>query len=76
MSTPTKMSEKNTSLEKKPVRVKSTKSSSADKSPKNMKRKHEEVDVNDSKSEEVTQSEEVKNDGFFIFYFCLKSLQF
>ncbi|GMN27800.1 hypothetical protein TIFTF001_041079 [Ficus carica] len=52
------MSEKNTSLEKKPVRVKSTKSSSADKSPKNMKRKHEEVDVNDSKSEEVTKSEE------------------
>ncbi|GMN70236.1 hypothetical protein TIFTF001_039280 [Ficus carica] len=52
------MSEKNTSLQKKPVRVKSTKSSSADKSPKNMKRKHEEVDVNDSKSEEVTKSEE------------------
>ncbi|GMN59529.1 hypothetical protein TIFTF001_028618 [Ficus carica] len=52
------MSEENTSLEKKPVRVKSTKSSSADKSPKNMKRKHEEVDVNDSKSEEVTKSEE------------------
>ncbi|GMN48445.1 hypothetical protein TIFTF001_017616 [Ficus carica] len=58
MSTPTKMSEKNTSLEKKPVRVKSTKSSSADKSPKNMKRKHEEVDVKDSKSEEITKSEE------------------
>ncbi|GMN52529.1 hypothetical protein TIFTF001_021664 [Ficus carica] len=58
MSTPTKMSEKNTSLEKKPIRVKSTKSSSADKSPKNMKRKHEEVDVKDSKSEEITKSEE------------------
>ncbi|GMN47409.1 hypothetical protein TIFTF001_016585 [Ficus carica] len=59
MLTPTKMSEKNTNLEKKPVRVKSTKSSSADKSPKNMKRKHEEVDVNDSKSEEVMKSEEI-----------------
>ncbi|GMN62589.1 hypothetical protein TIFTF001_031677 [Ficus carica] len=61
MSTPTKMSEKNTSLEKKPVRVKSTKSSSADKSPKNMKRKHEDVDVKDSKSEEITKSEEYES---------------
>ncbi|GMN59626.1 hypothetical protein TIFTF001_028718 [Ficus carica] len=58
MSTSTKMSEKNTSLEKKPVRVKSTKSSLADKSPKNIKRKREEVDVKDSKSEEITKSEE------------------
>ncbi|GMN48617.1 hypothetical protein TIFTF001_017792 [Ficus carica] len=61
MSTPTKMSEKNTSLEKKPVRVKSTKSSSADKCPKNMKRKHEEVDVKDSKSEEITKFEEYES---------------
>ncbi|GMN69699.1 hypothetical protein TIFTF001_038746 [Ficus carica] len=68
------MSEKNTNLERRSVRVttKSSKRSSADKSPKNsklaiermvsdagLKRKHGEMDVKDSKSEDkISKSEE------------------
>ncbi|GMN69455.1 hypothetical protein TIFTF001_038506 [Ficus carica] len=74
------MSEKNTSLERRSIRVtaKSSKRSSADKSPKNpilaiermvsdagLKRKQGEMDVKDSKSKDkISKSEEMSNAKF------------